>query len=259
MLIYYYNHIDLVKYISFDFLSYVRYPMTYNRQNARLKEFLAYEKVKDYLRTLYEPKYLAVALSRWRKGPQYPPVEVLVNIAKITGVSVDYILGLTDVKAPLNSEPGKEKTLDDLRDAAGLTQEELLRRLDKDSSFIVRYKKKLPLNRVSSLIFLAEALSLSIDFILGYSTWENWESFGRTRAAYRKLKAGTAAFVVGDRNVASLADVRKAVKKKDGNYCLVSGDGKKLIFPNGTEADAKDPVFEGAYFDDLKPGVLELK
>ena len=230
-------------------------PMEYDRSKARLPEMLAISTVRNYISSLYDARYLAVALSRWKKGPQFPPVDVLINMARLVGTNVDYILGLTDVDAPMNKECEKEKTLEDLKAASGISESELLRAFNRDSSIITRYRKQLPLSRISSLISISEAFGLSVSYILDCTTWENWDAFAQTKAEYREAPAGSAMYIVTDKSVSSLSDVRRAISKDDGSYALVSDDGDVVIFSNGNEARITDKLFEGAFFIPLSPEV----
>ena len=40
------------------------------------------------------------AISKWETGQGYPEITLLPKIAAVFGVSVDYLLGRTDVKTP---------------------------------------------------------------------------------------------------------------------------------------------------------------
>lgn len=43
--------------------------------------------------------------SKYERGARVVPVEIIIKLAKLYGTSTDYILGLTDEKAPYKGNP----------------------------------------------------------------------------------------------------------------------------------------------------------
>lgn len=228
--------------------------MKRTREGTRLPEVLDDKRVRRYISGIYDAQYASVAIARWKKGPQYPPVWMLAEMAKIIGGNIDYILGRTDIKALIESTPEREKTLDELQAISGLTDTELRRSLNSDSAMVLRYRKKLPINRVTSLIALSDALGLSIDFILGYTEWETWELCGKLMSPFMDIPSGSAAFVIV-KGVKTKKDIYDAIKDRDGQFCLVSSDGKEVIFPTGETISIDDELLEGSYAVKVKPEV----
>jgi transcriptional regulator with XRE-family HTH domain len=73
----------------------------------RLKELresrqLTLDMVVYDLDATYEIELTKGNLSRWENGKNYPSLYYAAYLAKYYGVSVDYLIGNTDIKTPVN-------------------------------------------------------------------------------------------------------------------------------------------------------------
>jgi len=227
---------------------------------TRLDECLREDCVKKYVQEYYaaegKPDYPSVAVARWRKGSHFPPIDVLVGIAKALDTNISYILGLTDVKCPLEyEEPICERCLEEILEACEMTEKEFVKAYNNNYKMLYLYRERIPLERVRSVIKLSMAVGLSVDFILGYTNYENWEIYDKMHQPFSNIKNGGGAYVIADKTVRGAADIESAVMRGDGSYCLLSYDGKHVIFPNGNKVAVDDEIFEGVYVTNVVPEV----
>ena len=233
---------------------------TNERPETRIPEFIELPEVRRYIKAYYEAldkaHYPDIALSRWRKGTHYPPTDVLVGIARVAGTNLSYILGLTNVNCPCDydKEP-KERTLKGLMEVRKISQRELALAMDRNYRSLHNFDQELPRKRIYSLIKLSNAIDLSADYILGYTDWEKWELYARVARPFKSIKAGSGAYVVADRNSRSISDIEAAIARGDGQHCLLTTDGKYVIFPNGNKVSVNDEMFTGVYVAKVKPEV----
>lgn len=231
-----------------------------NEAKTRLSEALNNKAVQNYIHEYYEAEgkahYARTAITRWKKGTHYPPVEILIGIARILHVNVAFLLGLTDVDVACeyNQQP-KQHNLNELLELRGMSGTELANALNKNFKAVYAFREKLPLGRITSLMKLSNALDLSVDYILGYTNWETWEMCQRVNNPFSSIKAGDAAYLVADKNLRSVSDVEEAIRNGNGQYCLVSRDGKYVFFPNGNRFSIDDELFLGVYVAKVKPEV----
>ena len=227
---------------------------------TRLEECLARPEVRAVVHEYYESRgkgnYPAIAINRWKKGVLLPPVDLLVSMAKATRTNVAYILGLTDISCPIeDGAPGKERSLEDLLLAAKMSEKDLVRALNNNYKKLELYREHIPYERIKSVISLSEATGLSMDYILGYSDYTSWEVYAKMEHPFRHIEAGAGAYVIADKSIRMKADVEDAIKRGDGSYCLLSLDGKHVIFPNGNKVSIDDEIFGGIYVAAVKPEV----
>lgn len=226
------------------------------RPATRLPKILESKKVQSYIIEYYEKEgkesYPYIAISRWKKGTHYPPLDLLKGIAKIKNTNITYLLGLCDENIPCDydKEPS-ERSLQDLLDKSGLTKRELALALNNNYRRIENFSKP----KVYSLILLSSALGLSADYILGYTNWENWKLCSRISRSFDDIKAGTGIYIVADKKVQSKEDIERAIERGDGQYCLLSKDGQTVIFPDGKKYSVDDEMFLGAFVARVIPEV----
>lgn len=232
------------------------------KQKMRLKRCLEDRRVKEFLRQYYASeagrgvKYPASIIGRWKKGTTLPPVDVLAGMAKALDTNMSYILGLTDVKQPLDYDrPMQEMTLDRVLEIANMSEKEFVKALNKNYKKLYLYRERLPYERVRSMIKLSEVVGLSLDYILGYTQYENWDLCAKQENPFRRINAGDAAYVIADKDIHGISDIEDAIRRKDGAYCLVSSDGKYVYFPNGNKARTDDDIFKGVLVVTVKPEV----
>lgn len=222
----------------------------------RLSELVSNEEVRKYIHKKYKSPYASVVIRRCADGVQFPPVNMIIDIARILGTNVDYLMGKTDVIAKTGkANVNKEKSLSDLLEMRGMTEAEFMRFFRADKKMMDRYRERLPVTRITSLVNLAEAMQVSVDFLLGCTDWENWELCARMQDPFSCITPGTAAFIVADMKVRTLAEVRDALERRDGRHCLLSRDGKTVIFPNGKSIDKDDKAFKGSFVAAMKAEV----
>lgn len=220
------------------------------RPTTRVPQFLNHAAVQDYICKYYESEgkgnYPMIAIARWKKGTHFPPVEVLIGIAGIMQTNLSYILGLTDEDNACDySHEPVERTLEDLMNVSGMNEKELVSALSKNYKMVRLFKEELPRKRVYSLIKLANAMQLSVDYILGYTDWKTWEIRPRLEQPFKDISPGTGAYFIVRENVSCAEDISDAIKCGDGQYCLVTLDGKQVIFPNGETFAVDDPRLVG--------------
>ena len=230
------------------------------RPSTRIPEFLndgrALKFIKEYYKREGKENYPEIAISRWKKETHYPPVEVLIGIANILDTNLSYLLGLTDVncKCDYSKEPVYH-TLADLMSVRGISKRELAIALDKSYKVLHNFEEELPRKRVYSLIRLSQAIDLSVDYILGYTSWETWEMQEQLGRPFANIRPGTGAYVVADKDVRTINDVEEAIRRGDGQYCLLSPDGEYVLFPNGKAFSVNDEMFRGIYVARVVPEV----
>ena len=235
------------------------------KQKKRLEECFADKRVKEYLNDYYEQgdgrdvKYPGSLKTRWKKGKYVPPLEIVIGVARAMDTNISYVLGLTDVICPLEpEETARKMTFEQVLDAAGMTKTEFVKAINKNYKNYKKYNlynEKFPDLKTGLLVDLADIVGLSIDYMLGYTKYERWELYEQMESPFKNIEAGNAAYVVADKNVRSFADIEDAISRGDGSYCLLSADGKLVMFPNGKKVDPGDEVFKGAVVIKVKPEV----
>lgn len=236
---------------------------------TRLPEYLRDEDIQEYINEYYrnegKESYPSIALPRWRRETHYPPVDVLVGMARIKGTNVSYILGMTDISAPNEySVPRCEHTLSELLELCRMSEKDLMTEWTGDSvrnsyKTLHQLKTRLPFKRLQSLVRLSNALGLSVDFILGYTDYATWEMWHQMNVdPFGALPAGAGAYVIADRTVRTSADAEDAVIRGDGSFCVVSSDRRSVFFPNGNRLSVDDELFKGVYVARVVPEVRSL-
>lgn len=232
------------------------------RPATRIPEIVSDPSVRAYIRTYYKElgkdHYPDIAMARWKNGTHYPPVDVLIGIATILKTNLSYVLGLTDVNAPCDftTEP-KERTLHDLMETRKMNMRELASGMNFNYKSLHNFETELPRKRVYSLMMLSEAINLSADYILGYTDWETWEMYSQLSKPFSNVKAGSAAYIVADKDSRSIKDIESAIERGDGQYCLITTDGRFVLFPNGNKISIRDEMFKGAFVINVRPEVPE--
>lgn len=99
-------------------------------REARIEKGYTQEEIADYL-GFTRPTYTA-----YESGRRRPDNDTLAKIAKFLNVSADYLLGLSDVKAPIETiaahHDGDEWTEEELEDIEKFKEFVKMRREQKD-------------------------------------------------------------------------------------------------------------------------------
>lgn len=108
--------------------------------------------------------------SNYERGDVNIPTDILIKLADFHGVSVDYLLGRTDVPpstptAHLESTQIKTK-LKQLRKDRGLTQIALQVQTGIEQALLSKYENGERIPPTETLILLADFYGVSIDYIL---------------------------------------------------------------------------------------------
>jgi transcriptional regulator with XRE-family HTH domain len=130
------------------------------------------------------------SISNWETDRRSPDKEMLNTIAEYFGVSVDYLLGRTNIKnldaneavdiehiTPNLSELIFANRLRSERESLGLLQEEMAEKLDLPSNTYNGYEtgKRIPSLEVASHI--AKTLGVSVDYLLGKTNIKNFDDY----------------------------------------------------------------------------------
>lgn len=107
------------------------------------------------------------SISKYERGDRRPSYEVLLAMASLFNVSVDYLLGMAEPEASTTNR------LKSLRKAKGMKQSELGELLNVQDAAISKYESgKIPLTG-DTLLKLSEIFNVSVDYLLGLSKPES--------------------------------------------------------------------------------------
>lgn len=198
----------------------------------RIPEYINLVWVRKALKkTIGESSASNTNIFRWSKGLNYPPVDVLVSIANITSKNTSYLIGQTDIPAENELKQIKHVNTDKLIRAQSLTQAELSRKVGTSPRTICTLLQDIPDIRTNSLIAIADAFNVSTDYLLGLTTHERWEDYYQaTVNPFAWVKDGQAAYID---------------EESDGEYCLLSYDGKTVYMADGESYLKTDEKFSG--------------
>lgn len=181
----------------------------------RIPEILSEPSVRNGIKNRLEktPK-VNIAISRWQRGLLLPSIENLITISLVSGYSISYIVGETDVESPcygnvkvykkstLNKAlPKKEPSLDksrlkNLLEKEHITLNKLAVMADTSFDTIKKAVADYPNSRPNTLLAISKALGASIDYILGLTDWKTWEEYEQLSAnPFGILKPGDMARV----------------------------------------------------------------
>ena len=127
---------------------------------------------KDYTQA-FVGKHLGVAqhtLSRYELGDSNIPNEILIGLAIFYGKSVDFLLGLTDEKAPYSpklSEDDTQGRFKDTRKAKGYNQLTTSKHLNIAQNTLSQYERGLRSIPNDILVRIAIFYDVSVDYLLG--------------------------------------------------------------------------------------------
>lgn len=156
------------------------------------------------------------AVASWEKGISSPPLDVLLNLSRIFGVSTDYLLGNTVPLTTLGNFGRLQ--IKDTRLARGLTQAEVAQQIHVTDAAYSRYENGLLDIPNGILLKLSDIFDVPIDYLLGNSA----DGSGRVPIC-KRLSAGIS--MDDAANIAGWLEVPEKMVQ-DGNYfaCYI-GDG----------------------------------
>ena len=107
----------------------------------------------------------ASAIGMYEQGRREPNNAMMIAMEKLFGVTVDYLLGVTDTLETGIRNCGN--TIKELRTKAGMTQEELGKLLNVQNAAVSKYESgKIPLTG-ETLLKLSKIFNVSTDYLLG--------------------------------------------------------------------------------------------
>ena len=107
----------------------------------------------------------ASAIGMYEQGRREPNNAMMIAMEKLFGVTVDYLLGVTDTLETGIRNCGN--TIKELRTEAGMTQEELGKLLNVQNAAVSKYESgKIPLTG-ETLLKLSKIFNVSTDYLLG--------------------------------------------------------------------------------------------
>lgn len=182
------------------------------------------------------------SLYRWTKG-EWPPVNVLLQMAKEEESNVAYVLGITNVNVADERYDTPVLRLKSAIEEAGITHSQLAKMIGTSTRIVKEYIDNPRFSRVTTLANMAEALGVSIDYLLGLTSVKSWEYLMVSRDPFYLCCPGEPARVVS--------------KKGKSCYCLIHEDGDSVIFPTGEIVKKNSDLFEGGVAYPIKETVNE--
>ncbi len=108
----------------------------------------------------------------WEDGKKSMPLLSLIDISDFYGVSVDYLLGLSDMLNYDDSREGYDKldlayNLRKLRKQIKFTHDRLARKFGVDKDTIIRYETANEVPTLDFVLFYLNKCGMSLDYMLG--------------------------------------------------------------------------------------------
>ena len=108
----------------------------------------------------------------WEDGKETMPLLTLIDISDFYGVSVDYLLGISDMLNYDESREGYDKldlayNLRKLRKQIKFTHDRLARKFGVDKETVVRYETANEVPILNFVLFYADKCGMSVDYMLG--------------------------------------------------------------------------------------------
>ena len=168
-----------------------------------------------------------LAVTKWSAGAVIPPLETLLLLASTTNTNISYLLMLTDIAAPITFHEIRFR-LKETRLMCGLKQSELAENAGVTTKSICSYELSEELiygrKSIRMLISVADALSVSLDYLLGLTDRKDWESI--EDSPFYKIKPG----------------MKFHIKNENYNQeCTLSSDGTEIILEEGEILSILDP------------------
>ena len=140
-----------------------------------------------------------LAVTKWAAAAVLPPLETLLLLANTTNTNISYLLMLTEVSSPITRQEIKFR-LKETRIMRGYMQKELAEKAGVTPKSICSYEtsEELIYGRKSlrMLISVADALSVSLDYLLGLTERKGWENI--EDSPFFKIKPGMSVQIKSD-------------------------------------------------------------
>lgn len=201
---------------------------------SRIPETLSIPWVRKAIRESFPGKDCNLNLSRWSSNSFYPPIDVLILIAKTIGTSTSYLLGQTDVRCGIDRPYGEPRSIQKIISRKGLSYKEIARRAETKPDRISSLVKSFPDIRTNSFIALSEAIEVSTDYLLGLTDRETWDEL----RSIEDIEPGYPAYMER-----LLAEDGRVIE--EGMYILISQDGNTVYLSDGTARKIDERFFIG--------------
>ena len=167
---------------------------------SRVPEFLKVTN-EEMSRTQIQEKYKnpngkpvsPSSLYRWSCG-EWPPLRVLLSLAEEHNTNISYLLGITDINHPLDSYTptlNLKKTLE----GEGVSEQFLANKMGTARRIISEYVSRPKYTRVATLVKIALALNISVDYILGLTSIKQWDILIADQNPFFLCTAGEPAYI----------------------------------------------------------------
>lgn len=177
------------------------------------------------------------SIHRWNRCNEYPPIKVLLQLSSDYNTNISYLLGATDIDCP-NETDTLNLDLTACLESVGITSNELAKRLKTNPVIVKEYLTAPRYSRVHTLLAMAEALDVSIDYLLGLTSVKKWEQIALQEDPFFLCNAGQSVYLYA---------CEKDSSNSAEGYALIHADGKRVIFPTGRIVDMQDDIFQDVY------------
>lgn len=211
---------------------------------SRVPEFLKLKKMNQRALSL-EYNISEISIYRWINLNNYPPLNALLKLAKEFNTNLSYLVGMTKIDAPIETYKPKLE-LEKLMEESGYSCRSLADKLETSLTIIREYIEEPRYSRVTTLIAMADALDVSLDYLLGLTPICKWEQVALKKNPFYLCSAGQPVYIYAYKTAAD-----GSVEKAEGNG-LIHADGKSVIFPSGRIVNMNDKLFENTLAIPLK-------
>lgn len=173
------------------------------------------------------------SLYRWVEGG-WPPLDILLIMAKEENTNISYLLGITDVDHPLETYEPNLDLKGKMREA-NIKAPAIAEYVGTSARIIREYVDKPRYTRINTLVGMALAMNVSLDYLLGLTPVKRWELL--------LLKPGIPAYIYKDRECSGKV---KSKTESVETFCLLHLDGERVILPSGDVINMNDSIFENA-------------
>lgn len=124
------------------------------------------------------PQTIGIEYDVFTKIMEYgriPKPVVLIRIADYFNISLEYLLGKTEVNDFVRSENPKSfhERYEELKEKRGLTDYEITKNLHISTSYTTNWKKRKYIPSLNNLILLTEIFKVTLDYLLGRTDYKD--------------------------------------------------------------------------------------